>query len=500
MDKARIMVVEDEELVGLSIKVFLERAGYEVPFVTPAGEKAVGRAGELRPDLVLMDIRLGGGMSGIEAAAILQQTHHIPVIYLTAHDDAETLERAKVTEPFGFIIKPFDERALHAAIKMALHKSAAHNALRQTKERMSTILQSVGDGIIVAARDGAIEYLNPTAQALLGLPSAEGRRPNLLTDIRFRDPKGRAAEAPAWNRVLEKGESFSLTELVMETEKAKCTADLRVEPHRDERGDVVGIVLAFRDIAERTRLQELIDRELENATSFHRSLLPKDTVDTPYVTMSAFLMAASFGAGDIYGFHAIDSERFGFFMVDVMGHGIAATSIALLLNRLLTPPSISLLGADPGDPRAVIEALNRLLSDGWDAFFTICYGVIGMRDRRVTLARAGHPFPVLQKRQGEPVEIRAGGFAVGVVPRLAVPVFETVLEPGEKLLIYSDGLTDCAGPGGERFSRDALLRTIQATAAEDVGETVARIKADVLAWRGRDLFDDDVSLIALQAK
>jgi PAS domain S-box-containing protein len=499
MDKARIMVVEDEELVGLSIKVFLERAGYEVPLVTQAGEQAVGRAGEVRPDLVLMDIRLSGEMSGIEAAGILHKTHHIPVIYLTAHDDEDTLEKAKVTEPFGYILKPFDERHLQAAIKMALHKSAAQNALRQTKERMSTILQSVGDGIIVTARDGVIEYQNPTAQALLGLPIGLEGKPSVFKEIRFNDLKGRMAKEPAWDRVLEKGESFSLTEIVMETEQAKCTVDLRVEPHRDERGGIVGMVLAFRDIAERTRIQELIDRELENATAFHKSLLPKDTVDTPFIRMGAFLMPASFGAGDIYGFHAIDSENFGFFMVDVMGHGIAATSTALLLNRLLTPPSTSLLGADPKNPRAVLEALNRLFSDSWDSFFTICYGVIGMRDRSVRMIRAGHPFPVLQKRQGSPVEVRAGGFAVGVVPHLEVPVFETVLDPGEKLLVYSDGLTDCADPGGERFSRDTLLRVIQETAADDVVETVARIKAAVLAWRGRDLFDDDVSLIALQA-
>jgi len=500
MDKARIMVVEDEELVGLSIKLFLERVGYEVPFVTSAGEEAVDYFGEARPDLVLMDIHLSGAMSGIEAAGIFQKTHHIPVVYLTAYADADTLEKAKVTEPFGYILKPFDERVLQATIKMALHKSAAQNALRQTKERMSSILQSVGDGIIVAAREGIIEYQNPTAQALLGLPGSLEGKPSVFKDIGFWDAKSRAAHVPAWDRVLEEGESLSLTELVMETGQAKCTVDLRVEPHRDERGRIIGMVLAFRDAAERTRIQELIDRELENATAFHKSLLPKDSVDTPFIRMGAFLMPASFGAGDIYGFHAIDTECFGFYMVDVMGHGIAATSTALLLNRLLTPPSASLLGADLKNPRAVIEALNRLFSDTWDSFFTICYGVIGMRDRSVRLARAGHPFPVLQKQKGSPVEVRAGGFAVGVVPHLEVPVFETVMAPGEKIFLYSDGLTDCAGPGDERFSRETLLRVIQETAGNDVFEAVARIKADVLAWRGRDLFDDDVSLIALQAK
>src|SRR5271169_44335 len=169
MKKARILVVEDEELVGLAIRTYLESVSYEVPAVVSSGEKAVREVRAMEPDLVLMDIHLTGKMDGIEAAGIIKDSYHVPVIYLTSYSDSDTLEKAKLTEPFGYVLKPFDERALEASIEMALHKSALHEELRRARDRLTTVLQSFGDGIIVAGIKGGVEYINPTAARLLNL-------------------------------------------------------------------------------------------------------------------------------------------------------------------------------------------------------------------------------------------------------------------------------------------------------------------------------------------
>src|SRR5688500_8622672 len=122
MTQTRILVVEDESIVALDIQCRLESMGYEVPATVASGEKAVEQAGDLRPDLVLMDIHLQGKMDGIEAADQIRRRFGIPVIYLTANADHPTVQRAKVTEPFGYVIKPFEERELQTSIEMAIYK------------------------------------------------------------------------------------------------------------------------------------------------------------------------------------------------------------------------------------------------------------------------------------------------------------------------------------------------------------------------------------------
>jgi CheY-like chemotaxis protein len=120
MSKKNILVVEDEAIVSKDIQQSLKKLGYNIVGSAATGEKAVELAKETKPDLVLMDIMLKGEMSGIDAAEKIRETLNVPVIYLTAYADENTLAKAKVTEPYGYIIKPFKEVDLHTSIEMAL--------------------------------------------------------------------------------------------------------------------------------------------------------------------------------------------------------------------------------------------------------------------------------------------------------------------------------------------------------------------------------------------
>ena len=150
MERAQIMVVEDEAIVALDIQRKLEDIGYSVIAVIRSGEEAVRTACELRPDLILMDISLQGDLDGISAAAAIQDRGSIPVIFLTALADKDTLERAKITEPMGYLIKPFEEQDLRAAVEVVLHKHhmdvTRGDALREhakeaVKERTAELAQ-----------------------------------------------------------------------------------------------------------------------------------------------------------------------------------------------------------------------------------------------------------------------------------------------------------------------------------------------------------------------
>ena len=136
MANTKIMVVEDEGIVALDIQSKLEGKGYEVPAVVATGEEAVQKAGETRPDLVLMDIQLEGEMDGVEAAEQIRTRFAIPVVYLTAYSDDNTLQRAKIAEPFGYLLKPFEEKKLHTTIEIALYK----HQIEQEKARLETQL------------------------------------------------------------------------------------------------------------------------------------------------------------------------------------------------------------------------------------------------------------------------------------------------------------------------------------------------------------------------
>src|SRR6056297_163320 len=133
MSDVKILLVEDESIVAMDMERRLTGLGYRVIAHVMTGEDAIEKAGTLRPDLILMDIHLKGAVDGIEAAEVIKDNNAVPVIYITAYSDEVTLDRAKVTQPFGYILKPFQEREIHSTIEMALYKHKVEQELRTAK-------------------------------------------------------------------------------------------------------------------------------------------------------------------------------------------------------------------------------------------------------------------------------------------------------------------------------------------------------------------------------
>lgn len=142
MSKTNVLVVEDESIVAKDIQQSLIKLGYNVIGTASTGEKAIALAEEFMPDIVLMDIMLKGGMNGIDTAAQIREKMAIPVIFLTAYADEGTLAKAKVTEPYGYIIKPFKEIDLHTSIEMALYKHKKESEILKEREILYSIIEN----------------------------------------------------------------------------------------------------------------------------------------------------------------------------------------------------------------------------------------------------------------------------------------------------------------------------------------------------------------------
>ena len=167
--KPQILIVEDESIVALDIQNRLRRLGYMVPGFVASGEDAIVKTAEFQPDLVLMDIKLKGAMDGIEAAGQIKAKFGVPSIYLTAFADEATLQRAKETEPLGYLIKPFEERELLATIRMAMYRLQIERQLQNSEQKFRSIIEQAMDGIFLIDTDGCIIEWNLAQANITGI-------------------------------------------------------------------------------------------------------------------------------------------------------------------------------------------------------------------------------------------------------------------------------------------------------------------------------------------
>ena len=262
MPDARILIVEDEGILALDVQQRLTSLGYPVPEVASTGEEAVQKAAEGRPDLILMDIMLPGKIDGVTAAERIHARFDIPVIYITAYADEDTLRRAKVTEPYGYIVKPFKERELHITIDMALYKSKMERKLKESEKRWAITLKSIGDAVIATDKRGLITFMNAVAEGLMGWTQEEilGRMLTDVFNIVNRDTR-RPAENPVTKALLE-GTIVGLANhtLLITREGREIPIDDSAAPIKDDQGNITGVVLVFRDITARDRAEQ--EREL----------------------------------------------------------------------------------------------------------------------------------------------------------------------------------------------------------------------------------------------
>jgi two-component system, cell cycle sensor histidine kinase and response regulator CckA len=253
--KKQILVVEDEGLIAADLQWRLELLGYSAPAVAHSGEEALTHARAIPFDLVLMDIRLKGPMDGIAAADRLKTELELPVVYITAHADQETLERAKLTEPLGYVIKPFADASLRSAVQIALYKSEMERHLRTSEAWLAATIGSVEDGIVACDISGDIVFLNPVAEQLTGWQTASAKGKPLMNVLHLLED---GSQQPARNPVFDlfPGEQRIYT-LISKT-GAQHAVEIGCVENRSpssQNAELLGSILVLRTVGPRRELE-----------------------------------------------------------------------------------------------------------------------------------------------------------------------------------------------------------------------------------------------------
>jgi PAS domain S-box-containing protein len=300
MSKATILIVEDEAIVAADLAGKLGQLGYEVIGIAARGEEAIDQACSLQPQVVLMDIRLKSPMDGIEAAETIRRRINVPVIYLTAYSDPATLERAKLSDPFGYILKPFEERELATTIEMAIYKHQSDRQLREQQEWLRVTLASIGDAVITCDTAGRVTFLNPVAEALTGWSIEEARDLPIGEVFHLINEQTRQPSEDIVPLVLKEGCTKNLANhtALVTRDGREIPIENSASPILANDSKVIGAVFVFHDVTEKRHAQEAMRKahdameiRVEKRTQELKEL--NDTLEERIIERTAQLKSAN---------------------------------------------------------------------------------------------------------------------------------------------------------------------------------------------------------------
>jgi len=250
-----LLVVEDEVLVARDIKARLTRMGYNVLDTARKGQEAIDKAIELMPDLILMDIHLHDDIDGIEAAIEIRKKIEVPIIFCTAYSNEETLERAKISAPYGYVLKPFDNRELEINIEIALYKHRAEKDLADTRRRLNATLTSISEGVVVTNFNGEICLINPVAEKITGWCRQKARYMTLphVLPLESLESSGPIFDTTTLNtsKIVA-----NLRQVLTKSDGSECPIELSANVIKSERDELV--VITFREISQQLEYEERI--------------------------------------------------------------------------------------------------------------------------------------------------------------------------------------------------------------------------------------------------
>lgn len=271
MPKARVLVVEEEGIIARDILSSLQELGYEVCSTAKTGEEAIRKAEAEQPDLALVDVVLKGPMNGIDAARLIHSRFKIPIICLTGYADEEMPDRARVTEPFGYLIKPFHEKELDSTIEMALFRHGLRRSPGEPQEWLSVMLDSIADALIATDEKGSVKFMNPVAESLSGWTSAEAKGRPLEAVFNIGRCRGKTQPVSLADELAAGADNTARCHHSLLKSKGASPVDVefKAAPIRDSQGNIAGLVLVFRDITEQKKAEErlrLLSQAIEQSS------------------------------------------------------------------------------------------------------------------------------------------------------------------------------------------------------------------------------------------
>lgn len=282
MSNSKLLIVEDEVLVARDIKSRLVKMGYEVLDIASRGREAVEKALSLRPDLILMDIHLRDEMDGVQAAVIIRENYDVPVIFCTAYSNEQTLERAKVSEPYGYVLKPFDNRELEINIEIALYKHRMEKDLSDARQRLDATLSNINDGVIAADLSGKVYLINGAAERITGWSVRKALHVQLPKIMRLEafdlgEPK---LDLTRPSEYRSRSEERPVRQFLQRPDGSKRPIEVNVSVIESNTSDLM--VITFRDISQQLRYEEELRRNAfyDNLTDLPNRALFLDRLDS----------------------------------------------------------------------------------------------------------------------------------------------------------------------------------------------------------------------------
>jgi PAS domain S-box-containing protein len=263
--KGKLLIVEDEPIVALDLKQELESLGCEVVGVAESADEALAVAELMHPDLALMDVRIVGSMDGIQTARLLRSAYQVPAIFLTSYSDDTTIARAAREMPYGYLTKPFQSRELKASLQVALTKAQDDASERAAHQEISATVSGMREGLVMVTLDGAVQFMNASAEALTGW-SLERARGRYLKDIlNLSDERNRPMPTLTGRAGVSEVEEFGWT--LGQPGGSTVLVDFSVAPLVDQAGQRTGTVVTLRNAGERLRSQA-VEETLDDGHSF----------------------------------------------------------------------------------------------------------------------------------------------------------------------------------------------------------------------------------------
>ena len=308
---ASILIVEDEAIVALDLRLQLQELGYRVVGVADSGEAAIDSVNRYLPNLVLMDVRLQGPMDGIAAAAVIGRQHHIPLIFLTSHSDADTVQRAARTAPYGYLTKPYQIKELRAGIEVALTKARMERQLREADGWFAQTLRCVSDGVVVTYADGRVRFINPAAEALTGwaLEDATGRPVDEVVQVRPAAPAPRpwGSALDLVNEVARTGRPAAQSHgvVIAARDQPDRPVDIAAGPVQEDNGKRLGAVLVLRDA--RPRIEQ--EAQLRASEALFRNAFDHAPLGMALVSFSGEFMLVNDALCSLLGLPRDELQR-----------------------------------------------------------------------------------------------------------------------------------------------------------------------------------------------
>ncbi len=265
LEARAILIVEDERIVAMDIQQTLNDLGYDAFSVASSADEAMACAAARRPELVLMDIRINGPRDGIEAAEALKRSFDVPIVFLTAHADESTLQRAKSTAPHGYLLKPIKAAELRSVVEVSLFRHDMERRQRERDRWFAATLESIADAVVAVDLDGRVVFMNPVAEELTGVPATDGVGRPAAEVLRLSAPSAGEFELPVL-QALRRRDIVVLPEVQLvnvATGEQRLIVDTAAPVVDARSNQTLGAVMVFRDITEQQRMQarlEMIER------------------------------------------------------------------------------------------------------------------------------------------------------------------------------------------------------------------------------------------------